>query len=271
MPVDDVLFRALIGALGIGAVAGALGVFVVWRRMAFLSATLAHTALLGVALGLVLGIDPNLGVFVVCAVVAVLLVALGRREHTSNDALLSILAHAGLAFGIIAMAFIGEEDAVADHERFVSFLFGDVLAITVSDVILIYGVGAAVMTALVYLWRPLLIMTVNEELAQVEGVRVTAVNLALVLLMAIMVALAMKVVGLLLVASLTVIPAATARRFSTTPEHMVVGASVVGCVAVVTGMWGATAFDAPPGPSIVAAAVLFFIVAGFAGTFRQPR
>ena len=249
------MIRALIGGSGVAAVAGPLGAFVVWRRMAFFGSTLSHSALLGVALGFLLGINLNVGIFAVTAVVAVSLVALGRRAHLSDDTLLGILAHASLALGLIVLASME-----AWRVDLMAYLFGDVLAATIGDIALIYGGGAVVIGVLVFLWRPLLSATVHEELAAVEGVPVTAVNLGFMLLLAMVVALAMKIVGILLVTSLIIIPAATARRFSATPEAMAVLAAVIGCLAVAGGLAGSMAFDTPSGPSIVVAAFALFLV-----------
>ena len=249
------MFRALIGGSGVAAVAGPLGAFVVWRRMAFFGGTLSPSALLGVALGFLLGINLNVGIFAVTAVVAVSLVALGRRAHLSDDTLLGILAHASLALGLIVRASME-----ARRVDLMAYLFGAVLAATIGDIALIYGGGAVVIGVLVFLWRPLLSATVHEELAVVEGVPVMAVNLGFMMLLAMVVALAMKIVGILLVTSLIIIPAATARRFSATPEAMAVLAAVIGCLAVAGGLAGSMVFDTPSGPSIVVAAFALFLV-----------
>lgn len=264
--MDDFLLRALIGGIGVALVAGPLGAFVVWRRMAFFGSTLSHSALLGVALGFLLGINLNVGIIAVCAVIALSLVAMQRRARLSDDTLLGILAHASLALGLIALAFL-------DTQRvdLMSYLFGDVLATTAGDIAVIYLGGAVVIAVLAWLWRPLLSATVHEELALVEGVPVTAVNLGFMLLLAVVVALAMKVVGVLLVTSLIIIPAATARRLARSPEQMAVVAAALGCVAVALGLWGSVALDTPSGPSIVVAAFALFLAATALPPLMQPR
>ena len=264
MGMDDFLVRALIGGIGVAIVAGPLGAFVGWRRMAFFGGTLSHSALLGVALGFLFGIDLNISIFAVCAAVAVLLVAFGRPARLSNDTLLGILAHTSLAFGLIALSFM--ESRRID---LMSYLFGDVLATTVSDIQLIYGGGFIVLAVLAWLWRPLLAASIDEELAAVEGVPVTAVSLTFMVLLAGVVALAMKVVGILLVTSLIIIPAAAARRFSGTPEQMAVLAGVAGCAAVAAGLGASVVFDTPSGPSIVAAAFALFVASALSPAFKR--
>jgi zinc transport system permease protein len=251
--MDDFILRAFAGGLGLALIAGPLGSLVVWRRMAFFGDALAHSALLGVTLGFVLGINLNLGIALICVVLALLLVVLQTRMRLAADTLLGIFAHSTLSIGLVAIAFM-------EHVRIdlISYLFGDVLAVTVYDLAWIYGGGVVVLTALVFLWRPLLSATIHEELARVEGVPVDLMRLALVLLIAITIAAAMKIVGVLLITSLLIIPAATARRFARTPEQMAVLAAVFGAVAVGGGLYASLYFDTPSGPSIVVAAASMF-------------
>ncbi len=253
--MDDFLVRAVLCGLGVAAVAGPLGVFVVWRRMAFFGGTLGHSALLGVAAGLLLGLDTTVGVVAVCVAVALMLVAMEGRLRLGGDTLLGILAHATLALGLVVMAFL-----TTVRVDLMSYLFGDILAVTPADVMWVMAGGVVVLAALAALWRPLLAVTVHAELAMVEGVPVRTVNTALMLLLAVVVALAIKVVGVLLVVSLLVIPAAAARRFSPTPERMALLAAVAGCLSVAGGLAGSLAWDTPAGPSIVVAAAALFAV-----------
>ncbi|MCP5159626.1 MAG: zinc ABC transporter permease subunit ZnuB [Gammaproteobacteria bacterium] len=253
--MDDFLARALLGGLGVALAAGPLGAFMVWRRMAYFGDTLAHSGLLGIVLGMVLNVNPELGVAVTCLTVAVVLVLLQRQRRLAADTLLGILAHTSLSVGLVMLAFL--ETVRVD---LVSYLFGDILAISPSDLYWIWGGALLALAALAWLWRPLLAATVHEDLAQVEGVPVFAVRLAFMLLIAIVIAVAMKVVGILLITSLLVIPAAAARRFARSPEGMAALASGLGCIAVGTGLWVSLRWDTPAGPSVVIAAAVLFAV-----------
>ena len=253
--LDDFIVRALIAGVGFALVAGPLGCFVVWRRMAYFGAALSHAALLGIALGFLFGIRPGLGIFLVAVLVALALVALEGRQRLSPDTLLGIMAHAALAAGLVAVSLM--EFVRVD---LMAYLFGDMLAVDRADLLWIYGGGAIVLAGLAALWRPLLSLTVHEELAQVEGVHTIRVRLAFMLLIAIVIAVAVKLVGLLLVVSLLIIPAAAARRVAATPEAMAALAALVGCVAVAVGLGGSLVWDTPSGPSIVVAAALLFAV-----------
>jgi zinc transport system permease protein len=185
--------RALAAALGVALVAAPLGCFVVWRRMAYFGATLAHSALLGIALGILLGVNPSLGIAASAIAIALIVTVFERQRLIGRDTLLGILAHAGLAIGLVALSFI--EGPRID---LMGYLFGDVLAVTRRDLVWIGGGGLATLAALAALWRPLLAVTLNEELARAEGVAVVPVQLGFMLTLAITIAIAMKVVGILL-------------------------------------------------------------------------
>ena len=251
--MDEFVLLALVAGVGVAVVMGPLGVFVVWRRMAYFGDALAHSGLLGVALGLVLGINVTAGIVVVCGALAILLVFLRRGGRLADDTLLGILSHGSLSLGLIAIALM--ESVRVD---LVSYLFGDVLAVAPSDIAAIYVGGIVALGALAALWRPLVAISVHEELARVEGVPVVRVQLAFMLLIALVIALAMKVVGILLVTSLLIVPAAAARRLARTPEAMAALAAVAGAASVALGLAGSLAWDLPSGPAIVAAAVALF-------------
>ncbi len=256
--MDDFLLHALLGGLGVALAAGPLGVFIVWRRMAYFGDTLAHSGLLGVVFGVILRMDPQLGVILTCLLVALALVLLQRQRGLATDTLLGILAHATLSLGLVALAFL--ETVRVD---LVGYLFGDILAISITDLYRIWGGGLLALSVLALLWRPLLAITVHEELAQVEGVAVFPIRLAFMLLIAIVIATAMKVVGILLITSLLIIPAAAARRFAHSPEGMAALASLFGSTAVGLGLWASLRWDTPAGPSVVVAATALFTL-GFA-------
>jgi zinc transport system permease protein len=254
--LEGFVLRALVGGIGIALVAGPLGCFVVWRRMAYFGSSIAHGALLGVALGIILDLGLTPAVLVISVALAALLVLLQRQRLLATDTLLGILAHAALAFGLIALASM--EGVRVD---LMAYLFGDVLSIGWADIAWIYGGGAAALAALAAVWTPLLAATLNEDLARAEGQPVGRARLVLMLLIALVVAIAIKIVGVLLIVSLLIIPAAAARNFARTPETMAVLAAVNGVLAVFGGIAASMAWDWPAGPAIVAAATLLFALA----------
>ncbi|WP_349958516.1 zinc ABC transporter permease subunit ZnuB [Rhizobium sp. ZPR3] len=252
---DDFFLRAVVAGVGLALTTGPLGCFIIWRRMAYFGDTISHSALLGVALSLLFQLNLTLSVFAVAALVSILLLFLQRRQALSADALLGILSHATLAIGLVIVAFMSwvRIDLIA-------FLFGDILAVSQSDIAVIWGGGIFVLAAIAWLWRPLLASTVNPELAEAEGLRPERARLLFMLLMAVVIAIAMKIVGILLITALLIIPAATARRFAATPETMAIFASLLGAIAVVGGLFGSLRYDTPSGPSIVVAALVLFII-----------
>ena len=255
MTMPDFLLHALLAGLALAMVAGPLGSFVVWRRMAYFGDTLSHAALFGVAIGLLLDISPTLAVTVGCLLLALLLVTLQQRQPLASDTLLGILAHSTLSLGLVTLSFMPEV-----RIDLMSYLFGDLLAVSREDLYWIVAGSALVLLILVPLWRPLLAITVHEELARVEGLPVAAIRLALMLLIALVIAVAMKIVGVLLITSLLIIPAAAAQRHARTPEQMALGASLLGLLAVCGGLSLSWFQDTPAGPSIVVCAAALFLL-----------
>ena len=253
--LDDFFTRALIGGVGVALVAGPIGCFIIWRRLAYFGDTLSHSALLGIALALLLEINITLTVFLISVLVSFLLLLLQRRATLSSDALLGILAHSTLALGLVVLAFL-----TWVRVDLMGFLFGDILAVTAYDLATIWGGGIIALAVLSFIWNSLFAITVNYDLATAEGIKPEIINMIFTVIVAAVIAVSMKLVGVLLITALLIMPAATARRFSTSPEWMAVIAAVVGSVSVLIGLNGSLKWDTPAGPSIVVAALLCFIV-----------
>ena len=243
------LFAGLLLAL----IAGPLGSFVVWRRMAFFGDTLAHGALLGITVGVLLDINLTLTLIVGSLLLALLLMPLESRVRVSADTLLGIISHSTLAIGLVTLSL-----AEGVRVDLMGYLFGDLLAVEWMDVLWVALAGGGILLLLIWQWRPLLAMSVSAELAAIEGYPVQRLKLLLLCMVAVLVALAMKIVGVLLVSALLIIPPAVARDFSKTPQYMAGLASVVGVVAVLLGMAASFQWDTPAGPSIVVAAAGLF-------------
>ncbi|WP_318518790.1 zinc ABC transporter permease subunit ZnuB [Photobacterium leiognathi] len=259
----EFLLPALIAGIGIAILAGPLGSFVVWRKMAYFGDTLSHASLLGIALGFLFNINLNLALVICCLVLAVILVTLQKQRYVATDTLLGILAHSALSLGLVAVSFL-------DNVRIdlMAYLFGDLLAVTTTDILWIYCGGSIVLGLLIFLWRPLLSMTISEEMAQVEGVNVDLMRLILMLMVGMVIAVAMKFVGALIITSLLIIPAATARRFARSPESMAALASVLGAIAVCLGLAMSWHYDTPAGPSVVVSAAAMFMLSQLKRTER---
>jgi zinc transport system permease protein len=244
--LEPFLLRALVAAIGVGLVTAPLGCLVVWRRMSYFGATIAHGGLLGVALGLALDIDLTLGVVVVALILGGLLVGLGRQRLVPADSLLGILSHAALAGGIVSAGMLSGQ-----RLDLMGYLFGDILAVGNLDLAWLAGGGTLVLAVIAVLWRTLVAVAVHEELAAAEGLPVARAEAALVVLLALTVAIAMKIVGVLLIVAFLVMPAAAARPFSSTPEAMVIIAAIIGSAGAALGLALSMSIDVPGGPAIV--------------------
>ena len=262
--MDDFFSRAIIAGIGVALVAGPLGCFIVWRRLAYFGDTLSHAALLGVALALLFQVNITLSVFLVSVFVSLSLLTLQRRVTLSTDALLGLLAHSALAFGMVALSFMSWV-----RVDLMGFLFGDILAVTPFDIAIIWGGGLVVLIILMIFWRSLFAATVNLELAEAEGMKPEQANVVFMLLMAAVIAISMKIVGVLLITSMLIFPAAIARRFAGGPEQMALLSALIGVIAVFGGLFGSLQWDTPAGPSIVVAASTLFIITVLASTFFQ--
>ena len=262
--LDDFILRAALAGLGVALAAAPLGCFVVWRRMAYFGDATSHAAILGVALALATELPIFAGVLAVALAMALLVTTLSERQ-VSSDALLGVLAHAALALGLVAVSLI--DGVRVDLE---SYLFGEILAVTVQDLVVIWTGAGLVLALLVWRWQALLTSTLSPDLATASGISPRREQLILTIALAVTVAVAIKVVGALLIAAMLIIPAATARPFSRTPEAMAGLAVAVGSLSAIAGLAGAFTFDTPAGPSIVTmAAALFALSAALSPLLKR--
>lgn len=261
--IEPFILRALAAAIGLAVVAAPLGAIVVWSRMAYFGEAVAQASLLGVALGLALNVDITASVLVTVLAVAGLLILLGRQTVLPTDSILGLTHHGTLALGVIAMAMLQGPSI-----DLVGYLFGDLFAIAPGDLYWVYGGGAIVFACISWLWQPLLRLSVHADLAAAEGVAVERVRAIFVVLLALFIAVAIKIVGVLLAIAFLIVPAVAARPLAETPESMVVGAMAIGAVSAVAGLSLSMAYDVPGGPSVV---LSMTVLAGFSLAFSAWR
>ncbi|UDG80862.1 High-affinity zinc uptake system membrane protein ZnuB [Candidatus Hartigia pinicola] len=254
----ELLLPGWIAGMLLAIVAGPLGSFIVWRRMSYFGDTLAHSSLLGVTFGLLLNINPFYTVITTTLLLAFILVWLEWQSQLSIDTLLGIVAHASLSLGLVVLSLI-------DNLRFelISYLFGDLLSVTYDDTIAILICVALVCILLVWRWKAFLSMTVCQELAFVDNFNIQRVHLLLMLLTALTIGISMKFFGALIITSLLIIPSATARRFSKTPEQMAFIGIAIGMLSITGGLIFSAFYDTPSGPSVVLVSAIFFIFSLF--------
>lgn len=252
--LDDFLIRAVLAGLGLTLATGALGSFVVWRRMAYFGDSTAHASILGVAISVAFGFSIYAGTLGVALIMALLVSALAARGH-AMDTVLGVLAHSALAVGLVAISFVPSVRVDLS-----SYLFGDILAVGRSDLLWIWGGSLLILALLIWRWQKLIAATVNEELAMAAGIDPRTERLILAIALALVVAVAIRLVGALLISAMLIVPAAAARSLSRTPEQMAIIATGIGAGAVLAGLMASLYLNSPAGPSIIVAAALVFAV-----------
>ena len=252
---DDFFIRAIFAGVGIAIVSGPLGCLVIWRRLSYFGDTLSHSALLGVTLAYSFNLNIAFSVFVISAVVALLLINLQKRTKLAGDSLLGLLAHSTLAIGLVLIGFLS-------YIRFdlMGLLFGDILAVTIEDIALVWVGGFVILGILYFIWKSLFSATVNYDLSAAEGMRPEVSNFIFTLLLAGVIALSIKMIGALLITGLLLIPAATARNISNTPNQMVFLATLVGIISVIAGLFTSLELNTSSGPTIIVVALILFII-----------
>jgi len=253
--LDDFFIRALIAGIGVALVTGPLGCFVVWRRLSYFGDTLSHSALLGVTLAYSFELNIALSVFIISSLIALILIKLQKKTNLPGDALLGLLAHSSLAVGLVVIGFL-------TFIRFdiMGLLFGDILAVTSTDIFVIWTGGAIILIVLKLIWKPLFASTVNYELAEAEGLNPDRAKAIFTILMAAVIAISIKMVGLLLITGMLIIPAAMARNISDSPQKMVLYSVLGGLLSVILGLFSSLEFNTASGPSIIMAALVLFIL-----------
>lgn len=263
---EPFVMRALLAGLGLAVIAAPLGCFVMWRRMAYYGETVAQSGLIGIALGLGLALNLTASVLVVTLLVSGLLLLLSRQSLVPLDSLLGILAHAALALGVIVASLVR-----GPQVDLMAFLFGDIFAVTPVDLRWVLIGGAVALAALATVWRPLLALSLHEDLAAAEGMRTEQAKVVFLVILALVVAIAIKIVGVLLTIAFLIIPAAAARPLSETPEQMAVFAAIFGMLSVALGLFLSISIDTPGGPSIVLMLAVLFLASILPAALRRRR
>ncbi len=250
---DDFFIRALIAGIGIALVTGPIGCFIIWRRLSFFGDTLSHSALLGVTIGFFFDINVAFSVFLISSAIALILLKLQKTTKLPGDALLGLLAHSSLAVGLVVISFLS-----SIRFDIMGLLFGDILAVNEIDLLIIWLGGSLILLILKIIWKPLFASTVNNELAEAEGMNPERANAIFTILLAAIIAISIKIVGLLLITGMLIMPAAMSRNISNNPQQMVKLSVVGGLLSVLIGLFSSLQFNSPSGPSIITAALVLF-------------
>ena len=251
---DDFLFRAFIAGIGLAIITGPLGCFIVWRRLSYFGDTLAHSALLGVVIAYALSFNIILSVFIISGIISLSLLYLQKKTYLPNDALLGLLAHSVLAIGLVLLGLL-----TFIRIDLMGLLFGDILSVNFQDILIIWIGGAFVLLLLIKIWRPLFAGTVNLDLAKAEGLNPELANAIFTILIAAVIAISIKIVGILLITGLLILPASASRNLSSTPIQMAIIASIVGLISVVLGLFSSITWNTATGPTILSVALGVFV------------
>ena len=252
---DDFIIRAFAAGIGLALITGPLGCFIIWRRLSYFGDTIAHSALLGVVIAYAMNFNLIIAVFAVSCFIALSLLFLQKRTNLPDDALLGLLAHSVLAIGLVLLGILS-----FIRIDLMGLLFGDILSVNITDVLFVWIGGSIVLMVLILIWRPLFAATVNLELAKAEGLNADLANAIFTILIASVIAISIKIVGILLITGLLIIPAAASRNLSSTPIQMAIISSVIGLVSVVLGLQTSMIWNSPTGPTILAIALGVFIL-----------
>ncbi|MCX7338024.1 MAG: metal ABC transporter permease [Alphaproteobacteria bacterium] len=253
--MDDFFLRLMLAGLGLSLITSPMGCFLVWRRLSFFSDALSHSVLLGVALSLILHIDVNLGIVAICLVTALLLSTISTKSTLPADTGLSIISYGSLSLGVI---LVSKFSPVRIDPS--SYLLGDILTIQAVDLYWIYGCVIGVWGFIGVYWQPLLLLTLHQDLAHAEGIPTKKLNLGFLILLAIIVAVSLKLIGALLMPALLVIPPATAAFSSKTPEEMVVKTLILTILSMFIGGWLSFYSNVPTGAAVVCFSLLLFLI-----------
>ena len=252
---DDFIVRAFAAGIGLALVTGPLGCFIVWRRLSYFGDTIAHSALLGVTIAYAMNFNLIIAVFVVSCLLAISLLFLQRRTSLPDDALLGLLAHSVLAIGLVLLGILS-----FIRIDLMGLLFGDILSVNFTDVLFVWIGGGVVLTTLILIWRPLFAGTVNLELAKAEGLNPELATTIFTLLIASVIAISIKIVGILLITGLLIIPAAASRNLSSPPIQMAIISSIIGVCSVVIGLQTSMIWNTSTGPTILVITLGVFII-----------
>jgi zinc transport system permease protein len=250
----DFIIRAFIAGITIAILAAISGSFIVLKRYSILTETLAHSALVGVALGILLGTAPLL-IAVFTALLSAWLIEYLRSFHNLySDSILAIFLSASLAIAIIIVSLAGEFNS-----SLFSYLFGSILSVTTEDLIMLALFGIISLSVLLGFFKEFYFIAFDEEVAQTSGIKVKLLNFLFITIVAIIIALSIRIVGTLLIGALMVIPTISALQFKRGFLETMIIALIISVISVIIGITLSYHFSLPSGATIVLTILLFFI------------
>jgi zinc transport system permease protein len=255
---------ALIAAVAVGVSAPLVGAFLVERRMSMLGDGIGHLAFAGVAAGLLLNVWPVWTALAAAVLGALIMEYLRSSGRAQGDLALAVLLYGGIGLGLVLAGAAGSYNASV-----LSYLFGSILTVNDGEVLTIVGLGAIVAVVVIANWRRLLLVVTDPDFARTVPVNVRLVDLSLAVGASMVIVAAMRVVGLLLVASMMVLPVGAARQLANSFRMSLALGSVFGATAAIGGLWVARVADWPPGATIVVVSTGLVVVASAIARLRR--
>ena len=247
--------RALIASILVGLICPFVGNFVVLRKMSFFSDAISHSAFAGIAVGALLGIDLSLSSIVMAVIISFIITFLSEKTSLSHDTVIGIAFSGVIAMGMLIMGMMKGYRA-----DLFSYLFGDILAVTKADLFIILLVGILAVVTMLVFFKSFLQITFNRELAQVEGINVRFFEYLLFFIIAIVVTVSLKIIGIILVTSLIIVPAAAAKNIASNMKQLFSYSSLFGVISGILGLAGSIYLDTASGPTIVLVSIGIFIL-----------
>ena len=255
-PLAEPFFlRALVAGILLAVAASFVGVFVVLRRISFFGDAVGHFAFTGIALGFLVGINPILAAVVFSILIALGIGYLDERSTLASDTTIGVFFAGAVAFGIFLIGLL-----TGYRADLFQYLFGDILAITTSDILTAAVLLGAVLLITAFIWRPLIAATFNRDLARVYDIPVRRAEYLFLVLLATVASLSIKTVGILLVTALLIVPAAAAKNVSKSFRQLLTLTVAISLVSVVGGLLGSYYWNTASGPTIVLTSLFFFVV-----------
>jgi zinc transport system permease protein len=250
--------RALFASIMVGILCPFVGNFVVLRRMSFFSDAISHAALAGIAAGILIGIDLSLSALAVAIIIACIIAFLSEKTTLSHDTIIGIAFSGAIASGVLLIGMLKgyKTDIFA-------FLFGDILAITNTDLLIIFITGLFTILILLIFAKPFFQISFNRELARVEGINVRLFEYFLFCIIAIVVTISLKVIGIILVTSLLIVPAAAAKNLSSSMKQLFMFSCAFGVISGIVGLFGSIYMNTSSGPTIVLVSISIFFLTLF--------
>ncbi|WP_333023191.1 metal ABC transporter permease [Wolbachia endosymbiont of Pentidionis agamae] len=246
--------NSLVSLIIIGLVSGTLGSFMIWQKMSYLGDSLSHSSLLGVALALIFKINLSI-IIVLIAILFAVLLSLNFDKLYSADTVLNIVTNVILSLSLILISSF-----TSSSNSIMSSLFGDILTLDQKDLITIFFISLLVTFILIFRWRYWLMISINQELAEVEKINTKLVRLEFLITLAIFIAISAQLIGILLISAFLLIPSASARLLAKTPTEMIVLATFFSIVSGISGLLISAITDFLPGPTIILTSTLYLVL-----------